>query len=62
MKIDKNHEIVGLKNSELGSRDIGSLYPVLDTDRDTIIGVFSAEFGSLEGYILNEDLQAYVRD
>lgn len=61
MKIDKNHEIVGRKNSELGALDIGTLYPVLADDRETVIGVFSAEHGAPDGYRLNERLQSYVR-
>lgn len=61
-KIDTTHEIVGKKNSELGSLDIGSLYPVLANDNDTIIGVFSAECGSPAGYVLDEQKQAFVKE
>ncbi len=60
MEIETNHEIVGRRNSDLGNVNIGSLYPVLATDGETIIGVFSAEFGSPEGYVLDSSKQAYV--
>jgi hypothetical protein len=60
MKIETNHQIVGKKNSELGAIEIGSFYPVLSDDNDTIVGVFSAEFGAPEGYQLDEKLQAFV--
>ena len=60
MSIDKNHEIVGKKNSDLGALDIGDLYPVLGDDNDTIIGVFGAQEGTPEGYRLDSKLQAYV--
>ena len=59
-KIITQHEIVGLKNSELGSIELGSLYPVLDSDNETIIGVYSAEYGQPDGYRLDRELQDYV--
>lgn len=59
-KIEKNHEIVGKKLADLNSDlDIGSLYPVIDNDQ-TIIGVYSAEFGRPDGYRLDSILRAYV--
>lgn len=60
MKIEKNHEIVGRKHSEIKTLDIGSLYPVLASDNETVVGVYSAEFGTPEGYELDEKKQAYI--
>lgn len=62
MKIDKTHEIVGKTLSEIKSLDIGSLYPVLEGNQpeSKIIGVFSAEFGTPEGCVLSDKLQAFV--
>lgn len=61
MNIDKTHEIVGCKNSEIKALDIGSLYPVLGSDNETVIGVYSAEFGAPDGYELDEAKQAYIK-
>ena len=60
MRIEKNHEIVGRNLADVRGLELGTLYPVVGSDRSTIIGVYSAEFGSPEGYALNEQLQAYV--
>lgn len=59
--IETNHEIVGRRYSEIGGIDIGSYYPVLGTDRETIIGVYSADSGTPIGYVLDDSRQAYVK-
>jgi len=59
MTIDKNHEIVGKLNSELGDLDIGTLYPVLDADL-RVIGVADAT-QQPEGYYLDGENQAYCK-
>jgi len=59
--IETEHELVGQLNSKLGDLDIGTNYPVLAADLDTIIGVFSAEFGEPDGYKLSDRLQAFVK-
>lgn len=61
MSIETNHEIVGKKLADLGAIDIGSYYPVVADDGQTVIGVFSAEFGTPDGYELNEKIQAFVK-
>lgn len=60
MNIEKHHEIVGRKNSELGAIELDSYYPVLASDNDTIIGVYSSEFGTPEGYKLDTKKQAFI--
>jgi len=61
LEIERNHEVVGKQLSEIRHLDLGTLYPVVGPDRSTIVGVFSAEFGSPEGYQLDEKLQAWVK-
>jgi hypothetical protein len=46
--------------SVLRGTDIGTLYPILDYDNSTIVGFYSAEFGTPIGYRLDEKLQAFV--
>jgi len=62
MKIETNHKIVGLKNSNIGTVNLGSYYPVLAEDLETIVGVYSAEHGTPVGYKLDNARQAYVLD
>ena len=52
--------IIGKRIAEIGPIDIGSFYPVLSEDNETIVGVHSAEFGTPKGYVLDEHLQAFV--
>lgn len=59
--IDRDHAAVGLTLDELRGWNLGTFYPVLDDNLFRIIGVFSAEFGTPEGYQLDEELQAYVK-
>ena len=60
MNFETNHEIVGKKLADLGAIDIGSYYPVVADDKQTVIGVFSAEFGDLPGYRLDLQIEAFV--
>lgn len=57
-KIETNHPIVGKALAEIRDLDIGTLYPVID-DSQRVIGVYSAEFGTPDGYYLNRELQAF---
>lgn len=45
---------------EFRGTDIGTFYPVLDTDLDTVIGFSSAEERTPDGYELSDKLQAFV--
>lgn len=60
MKIDRKHAIVGKTLEQIRGLDIGTLYPVIDNPAGVIIGVYSAEFGTPEGFVLSPALQAYV--
>ena len=61
MTYAQSKKLIGTNNSQLGNVDLGSLYPVLDTDNDTILGFYSAELGTPKGYVLDESLQAFIK-
>lgn len=65
MRIETNTEIaakfVGRRNSEI-TDEMGSFYPVLGEDHDTVIGLYSAEYGAPDGYVFDERRDAYVID
>jgi hypothetical protein len=52
--------IIGKTLAETRELDIGSWYPIVDADRQVIVGVFSAEDGTPAGYELDQGLQAFV--
>jgi len=58
-KTQRIHEIIGRKLESVRGLDLGTFYPVVNSER-IITGVFSAEFGSPENYRLDKKLQAFV--
>lgn len=59
MEIITNHESVGKKISDTKNINFDSFYPVIN-DNEVIVGVYSAEYGTPEGYVLDERKQAFV--